>query len=306
MASKNNKKKNKATKKNTKKNTKIKSTNSTKNKKTVNKKEKNPIIRKEKTLIKNEKISKNDTKQEEMFNILDDEKKNILKKDRKKVLIILLVISLILNVCSACYFLINNKQKVKIKKVVKTEYKVPENIVFLGDSITDFYDLKKYYPEYNIVNSGISGNITTDILNNMEERVYRYNPSKVFLLIGINDLAREIPKDEIVSNIEKITKEIKENRPETEIYVESIYPINDSDDEKIYHPILVNRNNEDVVEVNTEIKKYCKENRIEYIDLYSELIDEDKNLKLEYTNEGLHISDEGYEFITKELKKYLK
>ena len=40
--------------------------------------------------------------------------------------------------------------------------------------------------------------------------------------------------------------------------------------------------------------------------MYSLLEDKDGNLKLEYTNEGLHMSDEGYEVITKELKKYMR
>ncbi len=287
------------TSKNNKKNTKRKNTSSTKKKKTVTKKEVKPVVEKvEPTIIKKE------TKQQDMFNILGEDKSNNYKKDKKVLLIVILIISLLLNISALCYFKINNKPK--IKEVVKKEYKVPENIVFLGDSITDYYDLEKYYPDYNVVNSGIGGNITTDILENMEERVYRYNPSKVFLLIGINDLAHEIPKDEIISNIEEIVEKIKKNRPNAEVYVESIYPVNDSDDEKIEHDRLVNRNNEDVVEVNSEIEKYCKDNKVKYIDLYNELIDEDKNLKLEYTKEGLHISDEGYEFITKELKKYLK
>ena len=293
MASKSKKKKRKTTN-----NNKIKTNNSKTNKKKISIiEEKNEII-KEKELIK---VEKKDTKSQDMFNILDEDNKNNYKKDNKRILIIILIISILLNISALCFIKL---KKPKIK--VKTEYKVPENIVFLGDSITDYYDLEKYYSEYNIVNSGISGNKTSDILENMEERVYRYNPSKIFLLIGINDLAYEIPKDEIVSNIEEIIKKIKKNRPNAELYVESIYPINDSDNEKINHQILVNRRNEDVIEVNSEIKKYCKEKKVKYIDLYSKLIDEDGNLKLDYTREGLHISDEGYEFLTKELKKYLK
>ena len=38
-----------------------------------------------------------------------------------------------------------------------------------------------------VVNSGVSGDKTNDILDNMEERIYRYNPSKVVILVGTND-----------------------------------------------------------------------------------------------------------------------
>ena len=51
---------------------------------------------------------------------------------------------------------------------------------------------------------------------------------------------------------------------------------------------------------------YCSKNNITYIDIYNELRDEDGNLKLEYTKEGLHMSDDGYKIITKKLKKYVE
>ena len=116
------------------------------------------------------------------------------------------------------------------KYIEKEKIVQDENIVFLGDSITDFYDLDKYYEGYNIVNSGISGNTTEDILNDMYNRVYKYNPSKVILLIGTNDINVKIEEDDTISNIKDIVKNIKKNRPNTKIYVESIYPINNTDD----------------------------------------------------------------------------
>jgi len=260
---------------------------------------------------KNQKTSKNKVvkkdnlrkkeKNKEMYDILEEDRKS---KNKNGFIIAAMIFVIVLFACSNAYLLYANKHNIKTKLLVK--YKVPENIVFLGDSITDFYDVDKYFSHNNVVNSGISGNRTTDILDNMEERVYRYNPSKVFLLIGINDLAYQTDKKEIINNIEEIIEEIKEKRPETEIYLESVYPINDSDDEKIEHDKLVNRRNEDVVEINKILKKYCEKNKIKYIDLYSKLIDKEGNLKIEYTKEGLHISDEGYEFITKELEKYIK
>ena len=260
---------------------------------------------KNRNIKKNEIVKKSNVKKKisnsEMYDILEEDRKN---KNKNGFIITAMIIIIVLFAASNAYLLYANKHNKKTKLLVK--YKVPENIVFLGDSITDYYDTKKYFSHNNVVNSGISGNKTTDILDNMEERVYRYNPSKVFLLIGINDLAHLTDKKEIISNIEEIIEKIKENRPETKIYLESVYPVNNSDDEKIEHDKLVNRNNEDVIEINKVLEEYCKENKIKYIDLYSKLIDEDGNLKLEYTREGLHISDEGYKFITKELEKYIK
>lgn len=239
-----------------------------------------------------------------MFDILEEDN----KKSSNSKIIITLVIVIFLCIISNVYTLFIYKTHPKIKEKVKIveKYKIPENIVFLGDSITEYYDVNKYFSNNRVVNSGISGNITDDILKNMEERVYQYNPSKIFLLIGTNDLTHKKDNKEIISDIEEIIEKIKENRPETKIYVESIYPVNDEDNEKINHNMVSKRKNEDIKEINSQIKKYCEKNNIEYIDLYDKLCDKDGNLKLEYTNEGLHISDEGYKFITKELEKYIK
>ena len=173
--------------------------------------------------------------------------------------------------------------------------------MFLGDSITDYYDLDKYYKGLPVVNSGISGNTTNDILNDMKARVYNYNPSKVFLLIGTNDLVHDISVDDIVSNIEKIISDIKDNRLQAEIYVESVYPVNDNLDEEMVDV----RNNNDIKDINKKIKKYCDDNDYIYINIYDKLLDDDGNFSEEYTDDGLHPNDNGYEVITEEVKKFL-
>ncbi len=211
--------------------------------------------------------------------------------------ITLLIILLIL-----CFGLIiylgyknNHKSQTVSKKVV------PENIVFLGDSITDFYDLDKYYPNNFVVNSGISGNTTDDILEDMKNRVYCYNPSKVFLLIGTNDLELGTSIDNIVNNIIKITKQIKKNRKNTKIYIESIYPVNHD----IGNNMAGKRDNNDIKEINKKLKKYCQENKFTYINLYSVLKDDSDNLSIDVTDDGLHLNEKGYDLLTDYLDNYL-
>ena len=198
----------------------------------------------------------------------------------------------------------HDKEKI-VYKVKKVEV-VPENILFLGDSITDFYDLKKFFPNRKTVNSGISGNTTQDILDDLENRAYRYNPSHIFLLIGINDLYEKVDNSKIISNIEEIVKNLEKNLPNSKIYLESIYPINKGAEDKINHAILKNRENEDVRSINKELKKFAKEEKITYVNMYDKLSNKYKDLKLEYTNEGLHLNDEGYKKVTWEINKILK
>ena len=230
------------------------------------------------------------------------------KNNNYKLVLIALVISLFVN----AFFLVrvnnlsssiddlNNTledNKEDIEKLDKNYI----NYLFLGDSITDFYDLDKYYEGLPVVNSGISGNTTEDILNDMKNRVYNYNPSKVFILIGTNDLRDDRSVDEIVNNIKKIIEEIKENRKETEIYLESIYPVN----EKVNKKGVEGRKNEDIKEINNQLEKYAKKENITYINIYNKLVDDEGLLNEDYTTDGLHINEDGYKIITKELEKYL-
>ena len=195
----------------------------------------------------------------------------------------------------------HNKVKVKTMKVYKDRYVIPENILFLGDSITYLYDLDKYYPDNNVVNSGISGNVCDDILNNMYDRVYKYNPSIVFLLIGTNQIPIGDSDDKILSDIKKIINLIHDNRPIAKIYVESIYPVNDDIDKDI----VKNRDNTRISKINARIKNMVEENNYgEYINVYDKLIDGDK-LNKEYSDDGLHLNDKGFEIVTDILTKYI-
>ena len=253
-----------------------------------------------------EKIMKDPKK--ENFEGLEEKEEKIyepvkVSKSSKKIVIFLILVILLLSGFLAYHFVTFDHSEPRVE--TKIEEVVPENIVFLGDSITDFYDLDKYYEEYHVVNSGINGNETHDILGDMNGRIYQYNPSKVFILIGTNDLQRDKSIDEIVDNIKKIVEGIEDNRPQAQIYIESIYPINNTDAEKIDHNMVGKRTNEDIKEINDKLESYCKEKNITYIDLYNLLVDDEDNLKEEYTNEGLHISDEGYEVITEKIKEYL-
>lgn len=223
------------------------------------------------------------------------------------------MVSLILGgVCLAlmftvCYFLLNGSTTNLIQKeIIKEVPVVDDNYVFLGDSITDWYDLDKYFEGLPVVNSGVSGYSTNNILNNMNKMVYQYNPSKVFILIGINDLELKVDDDVVVNNIRKIVQGIKKNRRYAKIYVESIYPINNSDDDKIEGSIINgNRKNSDIIDINNKLVKLAEEEGVTYIDLHKELVDDNGLLKIEYTVDGLHLSSEGYEKVTEVLRKYI-
>ena len=237
--------------------------------------------------IKNKKISTNRNLSQ----------KNIYLKyiDRNFSLILLIMLAIMI-----ILMFFNNLHLKKIIKVLDSKMETKEvvkkdKIIFLGDSITHRYDLKKYYDNKNIINQGIEGNTTEDVLERLQTGVYDYNVKKVILLIGTNDIGDQ---EDPIENIKLIINKIKSHDNSIEIIVESIYPINNTKNSKIKKDVVGTRNNE-------KIKEICKEKNITYVNVYDELTDKNGNLKLEYTVEGLHISDEGYKKITNVLSKYV-
>ena len=231
------------------------------------------------------------------MNINTIKEKIKLHKYYLTVIVIMFIIIIIMLI------LLLTKDNTNFTNPYEVKFDANDNFLFLGDSITELYPLEEYYDNLPVVNSGISGNKTTDILNNMKTRVYQYNPTKVFLLIGTNDLnsTDEDIVDVTFDNIKEIINEIKENRSDATIYVESVYPVNSV----IENNVVTNRTNKKVKELNKKLSNYCDEERCEYINLYDDLIDEEGNLKTEYTEDGLHLNSLGYVVITRELLPYL-
>lgn len=227
------------------------------------------------------------------------------KKNSKIIINIYRVLSVIL--IGALVFCLKVNMDNKKPVIIRTEITNP-NIVMLGDSITDFYDLDKYYGSDELmVNSGINGNKTQDVINDIKDRVYAYNPSEIFLLLGVNDiLYNDASPENVISQIDEIVCDIQDKLPNTKIYIESIYPVNDewknNHDDRVKTAGEVNIT---IAETNKLLKDYCSNNDIKYINVYSALVLEDGSLNSEYSDDGLHPNDNGYEVITKILKKYM-
>ena len=98
-------------------------------------------------------------------------------------------------------------------------------IVFLGNSITDGAEWFELLGNKRCRNRGISGDVTEGILLRLDA-ITKLHPSSIFILIGINDLSRNMSVDEIASNYRKILEQIKKETPRTKVYVQSVMPVN--------------------------------------------------------------------------------
>lgn len=175
-------------------------------------------------------------------------------------------------------------------------------IIFLGNSITAGTDWSELLQVSNVRNRGISGDITFGVLERLDE-VISGKPKKIFILIGINDISRNIPDSLILKNYRKIIKRIKTNSPSSKIYFHTLLPVNNT------FPVK-NQFNKDqhIQNVNTGLKNIVKEYGIYLIDLYPHFLNAENKLNKKYTEDGLHLNAEGYKLWKAILKKsgYLK
>lgn len=163
------------------------------------------------------------------------------------------------------------------------------DIIFLGNSISDGAEWSELFADNYVKNRGISGDISGGVLNRLDEITLR-NPAKVFLLIGINDLSRNISTDSIFKNITKIASYLKQESPSTKLYVQSILPVND-----VYKKFGSHTSKgEQIKQLNANLKQNAQVYNYTYIDLHNSFCDENGKLIKEFTNDGLHLKGDGY------------
>ncbi len=173
-------------------------------------------------------------------------------------------------------------------------------IIFLGNSITDGCEWSELFQDLHIKNRGISADVTQGVLNRLSE-VTESEPLQIFLMIGINDLAYGLSVGQVVKNYEQIIRKVQQQSPKTELLVQSVLPVNDAFPKFKNH---VNKSKE-IVALNVELRKICEKYNLKYIDLYSSFAVEEK-LDPQFTNDGLHLTGPGYLLWKTEIEKYLK
>lgn len=173
-------------------------------------------------------------------------------------------------------------------------------IIFLGNSMTDGCEWAELFQNPRIKNRGISGDTTKGILYRLSE-VTRSAPDKVFLLIGINDLAIGVPREILFENICKIATQIRKDSPRTRVYLQSMLPVNDS---LRSSPI---KKDEEIIWVNKRVQEWATQSDFTFIDLYSHFVVPGTCLlNPSYTNDGGHFKGEAYRIWAEILKPYVR
>lgn len=173
-----------------------------------------------------------------------------------------------------------------------------KDIIFLGNSITAGVDWVELLGNPVVRNRGISGDITFGVLERLHE-VTEGAPAKVFILIGINDISRNIPDSVIVDNYRRLIQRIKRESPKTKIYFQTLMPVNNTFTQFKNHY----NKDEHILFVNESLKALAAAEKITLIDLYPHFLDSEKKLDKKYTIDGLHLNAEGYKVWAAVLKK---
>lgn len=165
-----------------------------------------------------------------------------------------------------------------------------EDVVFLGNSITNGSEWSELFGDLHVKNRGISGDTTDGVYDRLEQ-IVAGRPKKIFLMIGINDVSRGRTTDEIVAGIRAIAGRITAESPATRLYLQSVLPVNDCYGMFGGHTSRYAQ----VAEINAGIQRVAAETGAVYIDLYTPFADpESGKLRPELTNDGLHLLGAGY------------
>ena len=232
---------------------------------------------------------------------------------KRKLFVGVLILSLLLNAIFISrklyyYFFYEPKPALNsntgaglFKEIYKYSPDIDNEIIFLGNSITAAFQIAEFLPGYNIRNRGISGNTTNDILNRIDD-IAGIKPVKVFIMMGINDIVENVPVKNLLDNYSQIIEKIKNQSPETKIFIQSILPVSKS--ASVFFSGDENKINQMIDEVNQKLIQMAKERNLVYIDL-NDVFKSKGELKDEYSWDGIHINARGYERWFEHIKPYI-
>lgn len=178
------------------------------------------------------------------------------------------------------------------------------DMIFIGDSIVEYYPLQELLgTAKTIVNRGIRGYQTRLLLENLDAHLYGDAVDQIVLLIGTNDIGKDIPMNEALDNLEGVIQSIARDYPLSQIKLLSILPVNEGEE---YKQTVYIRTNEKIREWNQAYEALASAYmQVDFVPIYDSLTDSKGQLQSAYTTAGLHLSVAGYQALSDALKTYL-
>ena len=189
-------------------------------------------------------------------------------------------------------------------KAFKEQNVALQNVVLLGDSITEGFDVAKYFPGRRILNRGIGADVIGNnmppddprgVLQRLDNSVFDCAATDVLILIGINDLNSGRKVEGMEAGYRELLQRLREKQPALKIHVQSVLPTRGE------HA----KQNAAVAAFNERLKKLADEFKCNWIDLHALMRDDKGELKSEFTNDGLHLTERAYRVWRAEVFKAL-
>jgi lysophospholipase L1-like esterase len=180
-----------------------------------------------------------------------------------------------------------------------------QHVVLLGDSITEGFEVSKYFPGRRVLNRGIGADVIGNampaddqrgVLQRLDNSVFECAATDLFILIGINDLSSGRTVESMEAGYRELLKQLREKRPDLRIVVQSVLPTRGT------HA----KQNAPVLEFNQRLEKLAPEYGCAFLDLHRLMRDGDGQLKAEFTEDGLHLTEPAYLLWREQILKTLK
>jgi lysophospholipase L1-like esterase len=178
-------------------------------------------------------------------------------------------------------------------------------VVFLGDSITDYWKLPDYFPGKPYINRGIDGQTTPEMLVRFRQDVINLRPKVLVVLAGTNDIAGVTGRtvnEEIEANYASMAELARAHG--IRVVFASVLPVHnythDAEESFALRP------RDRILALNKWLKDYCAKNGFVYLDYFGALVDERGMLKRALADDGLHPTDAGYKIMASLAEKAIQ
>lgn len=176
-------------------------------------------------------------------------------------------------------------------------------VVFLGNSLTQYYELAEFFPNVRVKNRGIHGDMMEKVLLRLLP-IIASKPKKIFIELGVNDVEQLVPQDKFIAMYARLLDTLQATCPATKTYVQSLLPVADT---SLYVPssYCSPQTNKSIVAVNRALQKLAQQKECPFVNLYPHFLLKGQ-LNPKYSVDGVHLSGEGYLLWTKMLKPYVE
>ncbi len=171
---------------------------------------------------------------------------------------------------------------------------IPGGIVFVGDSITQEFQIHEFFPNQLMYNRGIGGDTTQGLLTRLEESVFGLKPKLVVLQMGTNDFpVLKLSPEQSLKNLQLVVQQILSVQSRIKIVLVSVYPI---------HEPTLNfkrkaedyRTNARIRVINAGLKEIAG---VHFVNVFDLLLDAQGQLNMNFSRDGLHLNAKGYEVV---------